>query len=405
MPSLLNGARPGARPGPQTGPGAEKEAPGAKKSPLKFLLVAGARPNFVKIAPLIRAIEKRNRARSPERILPLLVHTGQHYDRAMSGAFFDDLGIPPPDFDLGIGSGSHGLQTGRALIALEKVFLAEKPDAVIVVGDVNSTLAAALAAVKLGIPIAHVEAGLRSFDRSMPEEINRVLTDAVSGFLFVSAPEGVENLKKEGVPDRRIFLVGDLVADAVLGNRERARHSSILERLGLKPSGYALFTLHRPGNVDRKDKLENILAAAGELSAELPLVFPVHPRTAGNIAAFGLGKMLAPPGLITTEPLGYLDFIRLEMEALFLLTDSGGIQEEAATLGIPCLTLRDTTERHYTLSGGANTLVGADRGRILRAARAILSGKRPAAGGQSSDGGTADRIIETLARETAGKQS
>ena len=359
---------------------------------IRLLAVAGARPNFMKIAPLMKELAKRS-----DRFEPILVHTGQHYDQAMSESFFRDLEIPEPDVNLGVGSGSHGEQTAQVLVAIEKLLIERKPDVVLVVGDVNSTVAATLAAVKLHIPVAHVEAGLRSWDRSMPEEINRVLTDAVSDWLFTTEPSAETNLLREGVPGEKIHFVGNVMIDTLLAHRERARHLDTLERLGLKAGGYAVLTLHRPSNVDSPDQLRRLFGVLSRLGDRMPVVFPVHPRTANAIRNNLQGERL---NLHMTEPLGYLEFLRLLMDAQMVLTDSGGIQEETTALGVPCLTLRASTERPVTVSEGTNTIVGTDPKAIEVAIEKQLaspseSGRRPALW----DGHAAVRIVDILERD------
>jgi len=401
----------------------------------KWILVVGARPNFMKVAPLIRAIDKRNSS-CPSSLITIhyvLVHTGQHYDANMSDAFFRDLRLPNPDLHLGVGSGNHGEQTGRVLIEFERVLLKEQPDLVIVVGDVNSTLACALAAVKLQIPVAHVEAGLRSFDRKMPEEINRLLTDAISDYLFTPSPEGDENLAKEGIPQEKIFLVGDIMVDSLLFHLDQAKQTSILVRLGLKPSNtyaltsdlrlptsvvpYALMTLHRPANVDDMQSLDRIIRGLLEVSAHFPILFPVHPRTAKQVKAFGMEgsfQFHSSPDIKPEdyfeggslrrkihcfEPLGYLDFLNLMAHAKVVFTDSGGIQEETTVLNIPCITLRDTTERPITLTEGTNVLVHNDPEKIVAEANKVLEGQRRVSQCPSLwDGHTAERIVGILAK-------
>ena len=361
----------------------------------RVLVVAGARPNFMKVAPLLREILRR------EQFEGLLVHTGQHYDEAMSRSFFRDLGIPEPDINLGVGSGTHADQTGRVLIEMEAVLQEHRPDALVVVGDVNSTLAASLAAVKLQIPIAHVEAGLRSGDRSMPEEINRILTDAISTWLFTTEKAGDENLLREGVDPARIHLVGNVMIDTLLRNHDKAMDLDVLEELGLEKRGYALLTLHRPANVDDPRKLRALFGALEEVHKELPVVFPVHPRTAAAIEA-QLGG--TKPGLRTTEPLGYLQFLRLMADARIVLTDSGGIQEETTALGVSCLTLRENTERPITVSEGTNTIVGTHPEAIISETRKILDGEEKR--GQVPklwDGRTAQRIVDVLERDLRGQ--
>lgn len=360
--------------------------------PIRLLAVAGARPNFMKIAPLMNEFAKRTSS-----FEPILVHTGQHYDKAMSDSFFRDLGIPEPDVNLGVGSGSHGYQTAQVLMKIEQLLIERKPHVVLVVGDVNSTLAATLAAVKLQIPVAHVEAGLRSWDREMPEEINRVLTDSVSRWLFTTEAAAETNLLREGVPAERIHFVGNVMIDTLLAHRERALALDTVERLGLTPQGYAVLTLHRPSNVDSPDQLRRLFEVLGRLHAELPVVFPVHPRTAKAIEQH-LGG--AKPKLLMTAPLGYLDFLRLLTDAQMVLTDSGGIQEETTALGVACLTLRDSTERPVTVTEGTNTIVGTDPIAIEKAIEQLRrsprpKGRRPALW----DGCAATRIVDILERD------
>ena len=314
---------------------------------MRIVCVVGTRPNFVKIVPILEEMK-----RHPVSFYPILVHTGQHYDREMSGLFIEGLRLPMPDIHLGVGGGSLTQQMSRTMLALEPVLMKTKPDLVLVVGDVNSTLAAAMTAVRLRIPIAHVESGLRSFDREMPEEVNRVLTDAVSDYLFTPTPYANENLKREGISKERIYLVGDVMVDSLLMNRERALSSDMLFALGLSGKHYALLTLHRPSNVDNKNTLAGIGKALSEVAGRIPVVFPVHPRTRKMIKEFSLEESFK--GIELINPMGYLDFLSLEMNARFVLTDSGGIQGETTVLGIPCLTLRDTTERADTFSAQIN---------------------------------------------------
>jgi UDP-N-acetylglucosamine 2-epimerase (non-hydrolysing) len=369
----------------------------AEEPSARVVVVAGARPNFMKIAPLLREM----RARGGFEVK--LVHTGQHYDAAMSDAFFADLGIPEPDVNLGVGSGSHGEQTAEVLRGMEAELLRDRPAAVIVVGDVNSTIAAALAAAKLQIPVAHVEAGLRSFDRTMPEEINRVLTDQISDWLFTTEPEAEVNLLREGIARSRIHFVGNVMIDTLRANLERARQQGTLSRLGLVPKGYAVLTLHRPSNVDEPERLRSLFRVLEEIHQELPVVFPVHPRTKAAIAR-GLDGQA--PKLRTTDPLGYLEFLELMSEARLVLTDSGGIQEETTTLGVPCLTLRDNTERPVTCTHGTNVLVGSDPERIRAEARKILQGRSKAGTmPEGWDGLAARRIVDVLERDLLGRRA
>ena len=370
---------------------------------MKVALVAGARPNFMKVAPLMRAIEKYNASFGRSFIVPTLVHTGQHYDYEMSKIFFEDLGLPEPDIYLGVGSGTHAKQTGRVMTRLEKVLVNEKTDLVIVVGDVNSTLAGALTAVKLCIPVAHVEAGLRSFDRSMPEEINRLLTDAISDYLFTPSPDADENLRREGIPREKIFLVGDIMVDSLLYYKPKAEGSQVLEKLDLAERDYALLTLHRPSNVDEKESLLRIIKALSKIAERIRIVFPAHPRTRKNIIKFNLSSFFEDQRILLIEPLGYLDFLKLEMNAKFVMTDSGGIQEETTVLNIPCLTLRDTTERPITLTQGTNTLVWNDTPKIIAEATKILEGKvKQGICPEYWDGKTAERVVSIISGEEKG---
>jgi UDP-N-acetylglucosamine 2-epimerase (non-hydrolysing) len=355
---------------------------------LRVINVVGARPNFMKVAPIAEAM-----AAHPG-FAPRLVHTGQHYDPAMSKVFFDELGLPVPDVHLGVGSASHAVQTARILIAFEKLLFADRPDLVLVVGDVNSTLACALAAAKLGIPVAHVEAGLRSRNRAMPEELNRLLTDRISRYLFTPSADADENLLAEGHDPAHIHRVGNVMIDTLLSHRRAAtERSTVLADLGLAPRTYAVLTLHRPETVDHPERLAAALAAVRRVGAEVPIVYPVHPRTRQRIADAGLeGQMRL------LAPLGYLDFLALMDQATMVLTDSGGIQEETTVLGVPCLTLRAETERPITVSEGTNVVVGLDADLILAESRNILrgAGKRgriPALW----DGHAAERIVAVLA--------
>ena len=361
------------------------------KRRLRALTVAGARPNFMKVAPLLRAFATGSSFDA------FLVHTGQHYDEAMSESFFRELGIAKPDVNLGVGSGSHAAMTAEVLRLIEPILIEQKPDALIVVGDVNSTLAAALAASKLGVRIAHVEAGLRSGDRSMPEEINRVLTDAISDWLFVTEPAGRENLLREGVAASRIHLVGNLMIDTLVANLARAREQRTLARLGLRAGEYVALTLHRPANVDDPAQLAALFAVFEELQRELPVVFPVHPRTRAAIEHKLGGRA---PRVMATEPLGYLDFLALMADARFVLTDSGGVQEETTALGVPCLTLRNNTERPITVSEGTNTLAGTDPVRIRDEVKKLLAGETKRGRVPALwDGHAAERVAQILASE------
>jgi UDP-N-acetylglucosamine 2-epimerase (non-hydrolysing) len=364
---------------------------------LRVISVVGARPNFMKMAPIIEAMQKH-----PERLQQLLVHTGQHYDDRMSKAFFDDLGMPKPDLDLGVGSGSHAEQTARIMIEFEKVCLAHAPDLVIVVGDVNSTMACAIVAKKLGIRVAHVEAGLRSRDMSMPEEINRLCTDVICDYLFTTDHFATENLVAEGVPPEKIFFVGNVMIDTLLKHRELARGLRLTERWELKPGRFATLTLHRPSNVDDAATFRGILAALAEIGQEIPIVFPIHPRTRKMVDLFGFQNYFSdtdkPRGLWMTDPLGYLEMLHLNMHARMVLTDSGGLQEEATVLGVPCITLRGNTERPITCEVGTNVVVGNSGDKILQQASAVLKGQAsPGRVPEKWDGKAAERIVQILA--------
>lgn len=359
---------------------------------LKILNVVGARPNFMKMAPIIAAIGRRSDTASQ-----VLVHTGQHYDEIMSASFFRDLQMPPPDLNLEVGSGTHAEQTAMVMLALEPVLIAEKPDWLVVVGDVNSSLAAALTATKLGIKVAHVEAGLRSFDRTMPEEINRVLTDRISDLLLTPSEDADQNLLAEGVPPARIVRVGNVMIDSLFAQLQAAKQSSILETLRLQPREFAVLTLHRPSNVDDAVTLQKIFAAVTEVSTKLPIVFPAHPRTQSSLRAFGIEL---PSAIKVIEPLGYRDFLQLWSNARLVMTDSGGLQEETTALGIPCLTLRDNTERPITVAQGTNQVVGREPARIISAAFAILQSDQTSQAQVPElwDGRAAERIVEALFR-------
>jgi UDP-N-acetylglucosamine 2-epimerase (non-hydrolysing) len=359
---------------------------------LKVINVVGARPNFMKVAPIVEAMRQR-----PREFQPLVVHTGQHYDAQMSDAFFRDLGLPEPDVHLGVGSASHAQQTAAVMQRFEPVVCEHKPDWVLVVGDVNSTLACALVCAKLQVRVAHVEAGLRSRDRTMPEEINRLLTDQIADLLLTPSPDADENLRAEGIPNARIRFVGNVMIDSLYAQLERAARSTIREDLGLKGEPYAVVTLHRPSNVDERASLERILSALERISERLSVVFPAHPRTRSRLAEFDLMSRAssAAPRLRLLEPLGYLDFLRLMSGARLVLTDSGGLQEETTALGIPCLTLRENTERPITVTLGTNKIVGTDTERIVSAAFDALDSKRESLP-PLWDGQAADRILNAL---------
>jgi UDP-N-acetylglucosamine 2-epimerase (non-hydrolysing) len=358
----------------------------------KILHVVGARPNFMKIAPVMRAVAGAGYADQK------LVHTGQHYDVAMSDVFFSDLGMPIPDIHLGVGSGSHAEQTAKVMVGFERVCLEERPDLVVVAGDVNSTLACSLDCAKLRIPCAHVEAGLRSFDMDMPEEVNRIVTDRLCEILLTPSPDADENLRREGTAPSRIFRVGNVMIDSLLAHLPRARQAAPRARLGVEPGRYAILTLHRPSNVDDPAVFGGILDALAEIQRDLPIVFPVHPRTRRRFDEFGLGPRLAAlGGLRLCEPLGYLEFLGLTAGARLVLTDSGGLQEETTALGIPCLTIRENTERPITVSEGTNTLVGTDPRRIVEEARRALAGEGKAGRAPALwDGEASRRVAEVL---------
>jgi UDP-N-acetylglucosamine 2-epimerase (non-hydrolysing) len=361
---------------------------------VRILHVVGARPNFMKIAPVLEA------CRSHDDIESLLVHSGQHYDEQMSKLFFDELGIPKPDLDLEVGSGSHAKQTALIMERFEPVLRDWRPDLVVVVGDVNSTMACSLVAVKEGVPVAHVEAGLRSFDRTMPEEINRMVTDAIADLLFVTESSGVDNLRREGVDESKIHLVGNVMIDTLLSHLESAASSRVMETVGVVPGEYAVLTLHRPSNVDDAEALDRVMEPIRELSRSMPVVFPVHPRTRGRVGeGAGSGEDLR-----LLEPLGYLDFVRLMSEARLVLTDSGGIQEETTILGVPCVTIRENTERPVTLSHGTNRLAGTSSDGIRAAIRESL-GQPPSRPGAPPlwDGNAAVRIVRILRQWTPGQ--
>jgi len=387
---------------------------------MKILSVVGARPNFMKVAPIIAAIDQHNRqvrtgsgaAKARHEIAHVLVHTGQHYDSAMSDSFFLDLGLPKPDVHLGVGSGSQAAQTAEIMKKFEEVLLREQPNVMVVVGDVNSTIACALVASKLTYDanrrplIAHVEAGLRSFDRTMPEEVNRVLTDHLSDFLFVTEDSGLRNLAREGVTTDKVHFVGNTMIDSLIACRDRAASSNVLHSLGLRGDGndlgpegetkaYALLTLHRPANVDQREPFVNILAGLEDLARTHPIVFPTHPRTRKRIAEFGLNGSIESR-VRMVEPLGYLDFVCLMMNAKIVVTDSGGIQEETTCLGVPCVTVRENTERPVTIESGTNVLAGVRSEGIRSAIGRQLEARATGTSPKLWDGCSAARIVDIL---------
>jgi UDP-N-acetylglucosamine 2-epimerase (non-hydrolysing) len=358
----------------------------------KITVVAGARPNFIKIAELVR------RLKGDKQFDCRLVHTGQHYDFQMSNVFFRDLGIPTPDVFLGVGSGSHAQQTARIITAFEKILLKERPDLAIVAGDVNSTLACALTAAKLNIDVAHIEAGLRSFDRTMPEEINRIVTDSISKFHFASEKSGVDNLRREGADMKRVFLVGNTMIDPLVAKMTAVDRSKVLSEQGLRSRTYAVLTLHRPNNVDSVESLSTVFGILEAVTSRLPVVYPAHPRTLKNLEKFKmLDRFRSLDKLMLIDPLGYLDFIRLVKSARLVLTDSGGIQEETTWLGIPCLTVRNTTERPSTISIGTNKLVARNREAVTSDVDQIMRGRwKRGRVPRYWDGHAAERIVNLL---------
>lgn len=359
----------------------------------KVLSVVGARPNFMKVAPIHRAFQTYS-----DKIEHLIIHTGQHYDAAMSDAFFQDLDMPQPAVFLGIGSGSHAAQTAKVMVEFERVCEELKPDFIIVVGDVNSTIGCSLVSVKMGIPTAHVEAGLRSFDRAMPEEINRIATDSICDYWFVTEQSGLDELNKQGAPSDNVFLVGNTMIDSLHYALPKAKESTILTTLGLKQKEYALITMHRPSNVDEPKQLSDLLNMLAELTEKRDVVFPVHPRTRKNISTFGLSEIVeSHPRLHLIEPQGYISFLSLMMNADFVMTDSGGIQEETTALGVPCLTIRTTTERPVTTTLGTNILIQPEPNAIRKALSDIIESPRKQ--GQIPplwDGKTSERIAKII---------
>ncbi len=355
--------------------------------------MVGARPNFMKVAPVHRAFLKYK-----DKLNHLICHTGQHYDEKMSKVFFEDLEMPHPDFYLGVGSGSHAEQTAKVMIEFEKILLAEKPKLIIVVGDVNSTIACSLVATKLNIKTAHVEAGLRSFDRTMPEEINRLLTDAISDYLFVSEESGLINLKKEGAAENKVFFVGNVMIDSLIHHLVKSASSNVMKDFDLEPGKFVLVTLHRPSNVDSEDFAKELLHLFNIISEKRKILFPVHPRTKKNFLSFGFKA--ENDRILLTDPIGYIDFLSLTKNAELIITDSGGIQEESTYLGVQCITVRDNTERPVTVSVGTNHLVGTDLKEVENVALNILNGnKKKGKIPDLWDGKTAERIAEILVKK------
>ena len=375
------------------------------KNKQKILCVVGARPNFMKIAPVMAALKESNQ------LTPFLVHTGQHYDAAMKHAFFDQLGIPEPDVDLGVGSGSHAVQTAEIMRCFEAVLDQEKPAMVLVVGDVNSTIACALVATKKGFPVVHVEAGLRSYDRNMPEEINRVLTDQISDLLFVTERAAEPNLQREGIDASRVHFVGNVMIDTLLAQMEKKISAEDIFRIAkvddvFQSGEYGLLTLHRPSNVDEPDVLKRLLTTLSVISKELPLVFPVHPRTEAKIQEAGLSELLNTDRVLLLPPQGYLEMLGLMSEARVVLTDSGGIQEETTALGVPCITLRENTERPITVDQGTNTVVGTNSVRIREAFDDVIAnGGKAGRVPELWDGNAAKRIVAVLEKWLADEGS
>ena len=352
--------------------------------------VVGARPNYMKIAPVMDAL------RGDSRVRQVLVNTGQHYDESMAGGFLKELQLPTPDRDLGVGSASHAVQTAKVMMAFEEICLADRPDLVVVVGDVNSTMAASLVAAKLLIPIAHVEAGLRSFDRTMPEEINRIVTDRLADLLLTPSRDGNENLRAEGTPEAKIHLVGNVMIDTLRRHQPLAGLDRIRDRIPVAGRPYAVLTLHRPSNVDDRATLGSILQAMRQIASRMPVVFPVHPRTRNRLREFDIEGELE--GIILTEPLGYIDFLALTSHARLILTDSGGLQEESTALGIPCLTLRENTERPITVTHGTNRVVGTRTEDIVNGFEQAVGAPTPARMPELWDGRAADRIAAVIGR-------
>ena len=355
-----------------------------------IFIVGGARPNFMKIAPLIKEFKRQN-------IKFKLIHTGQHYDYNMSKIFFDNLGIVKPDYFLNVGSGSHAVQTAKIMVEFEKILIKESPNLIIVVGDVNSTIACALVTKKLNTELAHIEAGLRSFDVKMPEEINRRLTDQIADYLFVTEESGVINLKNEGIDSSRIFFVGNMMIDTLISNLEKARKTNFYKALDLICGSYGLVTIHRPSNVDSREDLERIIEKLNFIQSKIKIVFPIHPRTRKNMKKFNLDLELNKNNIVLTEPLGYLDFLNLMINAKLIITDSGGIQEEASYLKIPILTLRKNTERPITVEKGTNTLIGNDFSKLKINLENVLSNSyKKGQNIEKWDGKTSQRIVTII---------
>jgi len=357
----------------------------------------GARPNFVKVAPFVKRIQEFNASHPlSQSIEHILVHTGQHYDYNLSKVFFDELHIPTPDIYLGVGSGTHAEQTAKIMLAFEEVLSRFNPHLVVVVGDVNSTLACALTAVKAGYHVAHIEAGLRCYDRTLPEEVNRLLTDAIADLLFAPSEDAVSNLRKENIEEERIFFVGNIMIDCLIEHKREIENSQILQKLGLTPKNYALLTLHRNKNVDEAEILRGILRAVNRLSEQISIVFPVHPRTSKRIKEFGLDDLISS-NILVLEPLGYADFQKLLKRAKFVMTDSGGIQEETTFYGVPCLTLRETTERPITVTVGTNEIVGVEAESIIHWGQKALKNEwKKGSIPNLWDGKTSHRILQIL---------
>ncbi len=368
---------------------------------MKIISVVGARPNFMKVAPIYRAINKYNDQNQnlSSKIDHLICHTGQHYDEKMSKVFFDDLELPQPDFYLGVGSGSHAEQTAKVMVEFEKILIQEKPDMVLVVGDVNSTIACSLTAKKLHIKVVHVEAGLRSFDMEMPEEVNRILTDRISDYLFVTEQSGLDNLKNEGVSDDNIFFVGNVMIDSLAYYLPKSDKSEVHNELRVEKGKYVLITLHRPSNVDTKESLKKLVEFLNSLAQERKVVFPIHPRTKNNLDKFALLEVLNDQ-IILTDPIGYIDFQALTKNAELVVTDSGGIQEETTYLGVQCITLRTSTERPSTVDVGTNQLIGLDLEKAKVACLSVLGGnKKKGIIPELWDGNAAERIVNILSEK------